>query len=87
MHYIHLVLGDFYLKGSVFGWQAIIDLYQRECGRRNSGAAEMVPKLREVHVLQDLWTKLNVHPAKIMQVMYSVSTHVYGMHYIDVVVY
>ena len=79
---------QFLLEGICFGWQAIIDLYQRECGRRNSGAARMVPKLHEVHVLRDSWTKLNVHPAKIMQVMYSVSTqcHVYGVHYIDIVV-
>ena len=78
---------QFLLEGICFGWQAIIDLYQRECGRRNSGAARMVPKLREVHVLRDSWTKLNVHPAKIMQVMYpgSVSACVYGVHYMDTV--
>lgn len=63
---------EFQLEGIFFGWQSIIDLYQRECRRRNSGAARMVPKLREVHVLRDSWTKLNVHPAKIMQVMYFV---------------
>ena len=62
---------EFQLEGIISGWQSIIDLYQRKC-RRNSGAARMVPKLREVHVLRDSWTKLNVHPAKIMQVMYSV---------------
>ena len=28
----------------------------------------MVPKLKEIHVLRDSWTKLNVTPAKIMQV-------------------
>jgi len=28
----------------------------------------MVPRLREAHCLRDAWTKLNVHPAKIMQV-------------------
>ena len=78
---------QFLLEEICFGWQAIIDLYQRECWKRNSGAAEMVPKLREIHCLRDLWTKLNIHPTKIMQVMYSVSTHVYGRHYIDVVVY
>ena len=52
----------------MFGWQAIIDLYLRECESRNKGAARSVPRLREVHVIRDSWTKLNVHPAKIMQV-------------------
>ena len=45
----------------------------------------MVPKLREVHVLRDSWTKLNVHPAKIMQVMCSIYAYC-GVHYIDVVI-
>ena len=30
----------------------------------------MVPKLREVHVLRDAWTKLKVLPAKIMQICF-----------------
>ena len=46
----------------------ILDLYSRECSRRDSGSARMVPKLRESFVLRDSWTKLNVMPAKIMQV-------------------
>ena len=32
----------------------------------------MVPKLREIHIIRDPWTKLNVAPAKILQV------HVYS---------
>ena len=53
-------------EGIEFGWQAI--MYSRECERRNNGTARTIPRLREVHVLRDAWTKLNVHPAKIMQV-------------------
>ena len=59
---------EFQLEGNAFGWQSIVDLYLRECERRNKGAARSVPRLREVHVIRDSWTKLNVHPAKIMQV-------------------
>ena len=60
---------EFQLEGNTFGWQSIIvELYSRECERRNNGAARSVPRLREVHVIRDSWTKLNVHPAKIMQV-------------------
>ena len=55
-------------KGTGFGWKAIFDLYTRECSRRDVGTARMVPKLRESYVLRDSWTKLNVMPAKIMQV-------------------
>ena len=60
----------FKLEGVGFGWQTIIDMYSRECERRNKGIARMIPQLREVHVLRDAWTKLNVHPAKIMQVQF-----------------
>ena len=55
-------------KGISFGWKAIFDLYTRECSRRDNGNARMVSKLRESYVLRDSWTKLNVMPAKIMQV-------------------
>ena len=56
------------IDGQQFGWKAITDLYARECQRRESGVARLVPKLREAFVLRDSWTKLNVLPAKIMQV-------------------
>ena len=55
--------------GDMFGWKAIIDMYARECQRRKMGQARIVPKLRETYVLRDSWTKLNVLPAKIMQVV------------------
>ena len=56
-------------NGVTFGWKSIIDMFARECQRRDSGHARMVPKLREVHIIRDSWTKLNVFPAKIMQVL------------------
>lgn len=45
-------------------------MYARECKRMQSGLARTVPKLRETHIIRDSWTKLNVAPAKIMQVHY-----------------
>jgi len=45
-----------------------MDLYQRELARVSQNCTRMVPRLKEVHCLRDAWTKLNVHPAKIMQV-------------------
>ena len=44
-------------------------MYDRECSRVAKGLARMVPKLRETHIIRDSWTKLNVAPAKIMQVI------------------
>ena len=55
-------------EGCVFGWKAISDLYKRELVRVKHNQARMVPRLREAHILRDSWTKLNVLPAKIMQV-------------------
>ena len=51
-----------------FGWASIIDLYKRDIARVDQGCTRMVPRLREAHCLRDAWTRLNVHPAKIMQV-------------------
>jgi len=45
-----------------------MDLYQRELARVGQNCTRMVPRLKEAHCLRDAWTKLNVHPAKIMQV-------------------
>ena len=51
-----------------FGWDSINDLYKREISRSKQQLTRMVPKLKELHCLRDSWTKLNVFPAKIMQV-------------------
>ena len=51
-----------------FGWDAIDSLYKREVSRAQLNCAKMVPRLKETHCLRDAWTKLNVLPAKIMQV-------------------
>ncbi len=59
---------SFEMNGINFGWRTIIDMFKREVERCNLGAARMVPRLRESYVLRDTWTKLNVAPAKVMQV-------------------
>ena len=53
---------------SVFGWDTIIEMYKREVNRAKQQQTRMVPRLKEIHILRDSWTKLNVSPAKIMQV-------------------
>lgn len=84
MRYIHLVWGapnNSYLKGSVLDGRPSLT-----CIKENVGG-ETVEQLdlREVHVLRDSWTKLNVYPAKIMQV--TKYTLVYGVLYVGIVVH
>ena len=59
---------SFILDGITFGWNSITMMFERECQRISSGLTRMVPRLREAHIVRDAWTKLNVTPAKIMQV-------------------
>ena len=56
------------VQHSSFGWDAIIAMYKREVNRAKQQLTRMVPRLKEVHCMRDAWTKLNVSPAKIMQV-------------------
>jgi len=74
-------------SGIHFGWKAVMDLYSRECQRREKGHARMVPKLREAYVIRDSWTKLNVAPAKIMQVVKLYYTgQLYAYMWMDIVI-
>ena len=66
-----------------FGWKQIEDMWEREKRRRDMGHVRMVPGLLQSYIERDSWTKLNVRPAKIMQVcisflctLFSLSMHV-----------
>jgi len=61
---------------SSFGWATIVDMYTWEVNRARQQQTCMIPRLKEVHVLRDAWTKLNVSPAKIMQVCFVKSCNV-----------
>ena len=52
-----------------FGWQPIVDQYSRDQKRVELGLGRRVPGLRYSYVDRDCWTRLNVMPAKIMQVI------------------
>lgn len=54
--------------GVEFGWQPIIDQYERDQERAQQNLARTVPGLKNNFVHRDNWTRLNVLPAKIMQV-------------------
>lgn len=53
-----------------FGWEAIEGMLKREVQRIQSGKLVRVPGLKESFVHRDTWTRLNVKPAKIMQVIH-----------------
>lgn len=52
-----------------FGWETILKLYDDEMERAGEGRSRKVPGLKYAYVNRDNWTRLNVRPAKIMQVI------------------
>jgi len=72
LHSSHQVNGtqrkDFVLYEVNFGWQVLKDLWRREMTRAKNGKMRWVPQLCYRHIYRDCWTRLNVKPAKIMQV-------------------
>ena len=65
---------DFDVYGDHFGWQVLKDLWKREMNRARCGRMRRVPQLCYRHIFRDCWTRLNVKPAKIMQVINAVMT-------------
>ena len=53
---------------SLAGVRTIEDMFEREVKRAREGVPRRVHGLRESYVHRDIWTRLNVKPAKIMQV-------------------
>ncbi len=65
-------------NGIHFGWSVIVDMWEREVERRDMHHIRMVPELVKSYIERDAWTKLNVKPAKFMQVhtsSYMINTH------------
>ena len=58
----------FEIGGCNFGWKALEELFHREVERARTNQLRRVPDLKESHIHRDCWTRLNVKPAKIMQV-------------------
>ena len=58
------------LDGSQLQIYISVSWPELEMVRVRNGQTRMVPRLREAHCLRDSWTKLNLLPAKIMQVSY-----------------
>lgn len=58
----------FSIQGTNFGWKAML---KREVERMKKNELVRVPGLKENYVYRDSWTRLNVKPAKIMQVLHA----------------
>lgn len=61
-------------NGVSFGWETVEDVYKVDLKRAKNGQTRKVPKLKHSHIVRDSWTRLNVLPAKIMQVRISLDT-------------
>ena len=59
---------NFQNRGVHFGWDTIESVYERDLYRAQHCISRRVPGLKYAHVVRDNWTRLNVLPAKIMQV-------------------
>ena len=59
---------DFYINGVNFDWKSIVSVYESDLYRAQHGINRRVPGLKYAHVVRDSWTRLDVLPAKIMQV-------------------
>ena len=55
----------FNFEGTSFGWEVI---EKREVDHAKAGHYCREPGLRENYIYRDVWTRLNVKPAKIMKV-------------------
>lgn len=61
----------FSIGGQDFGWQVIEAMYHRDMTRIKAGQCSRIPKVKESHIVRDSWTRLNVLPSKVMQVIMS----------------
>ena len=59
---------DFTEDNHQFGWKIIQKVFAEDLERAENGLSRKVPGLKYAHVYRDNWTRLNVRPAKIMQV-------------------
>ena len=59
---------NFMKNDTYFGWNTVVKIYNADLYRAKNGISRRVPGLKYSHVVRDNWTRLNVLPAKIIQV-------------------
>ena len=60
---------EFVYDDVVHGWYSLETVYKSDMSRARCGISRRVPVLKYAHIVRDAWTRLNVLPAKIMQVL------------------
>lgn len=58
----------FHRSKTGFGWSSNESVYRSDLYRAQNGLSRRVPGLKYAYIVRDSWTRLNVLPAKIMQV-------------------
>ena len=61
---------EFTKDNQQFGWKTVETVFAQEMERAENGLSRKVPGLKYAFVYRDNWTRLNVWPAKIMQVFH-----------------
>jgi len=62
---------SFQRNGITFGWETIQDMWERDLKRTHPVTGRQLtslPGMKASYIVRDSWTRLNVKPAKIMQV-------------------
>lgn len=57
--------------GITFGWASIVRMWERDMEKTDSCSGRQLtdlPGMKKTYIQRDSWTRLNVKPAKIMQV-------------------
>lgn len=75
---------DFLMDDTHFGWDTVVKIYSADLYRAKNGISRRVPGLKYSHVIRDNWTRLNVLPAKIMQVNMTDLKNIIGLTLISV---
>ena len=60
---------SFMLHEILFGWKGIVKVYKNDLERAKRNQAPLVAGLKYAYIERDNWTRLNVRPAKIMQIL------------------
>ena len=70
---------EFKRDSVTFGWSSIEAVYRSDLYRAQNGLTRRVPGLKYCHIVRDSWTRLNVLPAKIMQVLLYCNNYCYDL--------
>jgi len=65
------VFKDFTQDNHQFGWKTIQKVFAEDLDRTENELSQKVPGLKYAHIYRGNWMRLNVRPAKIIQVWHA----------------